>query len=414
MNNQLNFNANSIAGTNGSTGNAGATGSIGAEGHDSISKSKCCGQSSCTKATDGASGANGGAGTVGQDGSIGSNATMVTFRVKSYPQDLNVNISLNGGNGGNGGEGGAGGDGGIGGSGGETTGSGCKGETPANGGDGGNGANGNTGGTGGTGGDGGIGLVQYQSGNAQPLHASIHVVGGQSGAGGASGQGGAAGLGGTPGTSGDKSGNAGEIGLAGLTGAGGTPGNVGQNGQSSVSPAEVETFGQLIDKYKVPEVNQYKTLNGAVSLDVMATKGIVPFITTAGDMDTMRAMLGSASVRIPHLVENANLESLAKKSNNDFSASDNHALLTSAKSYLLGDVDKVASVTPLLNDTIANKDIAVFAISDLEIPEGGLSITTTDSGPKAVLLITEKLSTGDINVSPLITLTVNTDQLLGN
>ncbi|MEP7730445.1 hypothetical protein [Marinomonas primoryensis] len=413
MSNQLNIVANGIIGVNGKSGAIGSLGAPGEKGHDSSSKSKYW-HTSCVPATKGGEGASGGQGGEAQNGEAGTSAKMVTFRAKSYSQNLTVNIELTGGAGGAGGAGGIGGAGGSGGAGGITSGSACKKETPVNGGNGGDGNNGGTGGNGGAGSNGGVALVQYQAGNSLPLNVSANVLGGAGGAGGQGGQGGAGGLGGQPGTNGDKTGEAGASGQNGLTGGGGAPGQVGSNGQQTVTAAEVDSYDQLVSQYGVPESNQYADLNGAITLDASATSGIVPFLTTTDDMDSMREMLGSKSVNITHMYEHACLQDLSTKSKKDLDRSEYHQLLAPAMSYLLGDTQKVASVKPLLNDTIAKEQIAIFAIKDVEIPAGGLSITTSEDGPNMILLVTEKISTGDISLSPMLGLTVNTDQLTGN
>ena len=413
MSNQLNIIANGINGVDGKPGATGSVGATGENGHDSSSKSSCSG-SSCVPATKGGEGAPGGKGGEAQNGEAGTSAKMVTFRAKSYSQNLTVNIELAGGNGGAGGTGGTGGAGGNGGAGGTTSGSACKGETPANGGNGGNGNNGGTGGNGGAGGNGGVALVQYQTGNSLPLNVSVNTLGGAGGAGGASGQGGQGGLGGAAGTNGSKTGNAGTPGQNGLNGGGGSPGQVGSNGQQSVTAAEIDSYAQLVSQYAVPASNQYTGLNGATTLDASATSGIVPFLTIAGDMDSMREMIGSKSVNITHMYDHSCLQELSTKSKKDLDRSEFHQLLAPTMSYLLGDTQKVAAVKPLLDDTMAQKQIAIFAIKNVEIPVGGLTITTSEDGPNLVLLITETISTGDISLSPMLGLTVNTDQLTGN
>jgi hypothetical protein len=413
MSNQLNIIANGIIGADGKPGAIGSVGAAGENGHDSSSKSSCSG-SHCVPATKGGEGASGGKGGEAQNGEAGTSAKMVTFRAKSYSQNLTVNIELAGGAGGHGGTGGVGGAGGNGGAGGTTSGSACKNETPANGGNGGDGNNGGTGGNGGAAGNGGVALVQYQAGNALPLNVSANTLGGAGGAGGAGGQGGTGGIGGEPGTNGDQSGEAGTQGQNGLTGGGGSPGQVGSNGQQTVTAAEIDSYAQLVSQYAVPASNQYDNLNGTTVLDASATSGIVPFLTIAGDMDSMRAMLGSKSVNITHMHEHSCLQELSTKSGKGLDRSEFHQLLAPAMSYLLGDTQKVATVKPLLDDTMAQKQIAIFAIKDVEIPAGGLTITTSENGPNIVLLITETISTGDISLSPMLGLTVNTDQLTGN
>ena len=131
-------------------------------------------------------------------------------------------------------------------------------------------------------------------------------------------------------------------------------------------------------------------------------------------MDTLTDLMGAGAARVPHMTEHKDLEALSVKTIKQCSGSDYRELLKGAQSILLGNKDKVNTITPLLDESIAQKDIAIFAIKDVDIPSEGLTITTTEDGPNLVLLITENLTDGDINVSPLLALTVNADNIVGS
>ncbi|VAW74542.1 hypothetical protein MNBD_GAMMA12-230 [hydrothermal vent metagenome] len=419
MSSILYINANSSDGEDGALGGHGNKGAVGAEGSPSSSKEGCCSsKGKCTEARAGHLASNGSVGGDGADGTPGSDATLLTLRAIHYSQNLEIKVSICGGKGGAGGQGGQGGQGGTGGQGGKTSGKACEDATLANGGQGGDGANGGTGAAGANGGHGGIVNIIYQKGNAQPIRVNPNVLAGAGGTGGPSGLAGLAGEGGAGGENekGDKSGDTGPAGSAGLNGGGGSGGAFGSNGQQSITPDEVSTYQALLSQYSVPTDKQYADLGSVTSLNAAATSGITPYITTAKNMDTMRTMLGSTQTTVKHLPSINNMEKLSTNSSKLLNETDHSNLLQAAAAYIMGDTAKALSVKPLLDQTIATTKIAIFAIKTLTIPASGLEITTTDKGPKVVLLIVENFTFGSaatINVSPLVTLTINADNFTG-